>query len=256
MDRTGAPISGDQFVAMSTGPLLVATLEIMTSHNHPVWGRLMHRTLFGVVGLVEPLDMSSLGELSESDIEIMDEIVKQFADYSLSDLCEHINFNCSEFYGKNIGASISYFQVFFALGWSESDAQDAVDHIAEMRALTEFMDGVVGGLAAAPSPVSAVPPTRSLAEMLPKDGDNHFYYMCGELGMRSDGAFTGEKRHWMTFGRLDARCMADIGVKPNGAQLFQQTGVFVGTETGERLRPFHVAAEQDSLTAIRYSSLE
>lgn len=84
-------------------------------------------------------------------------------------------------------------------------------------------------------------------------GDNNFYYMCGGLGMKSDGAFTGEKRHWMTFGQLDAAYMADIGIKPHGSQLLQQTGIFVGTVSGERLVP---ASAQDSPTAIRYSSPE
>lgn len=62
--------------------------------------------------------------------------------------------------------------------------------------------------------------------------DDYFYYMHGRLGMKSDGSFTDEKRHWIPISRLDADAMMENGGQPVGATM---GGDFIGTEHGERL---------------------
>ena len=62
--------------------------------------------------------------------------------------------------------------------------------------------------------------------------DDNYYYVSGNLGMKSNGSFTAEKRHWMTFGIIDAQRMASANVRPYGAT---RTGEFVGTVSGNML---------------------
>lgn len=90
----------------------------------------------------------------------------------------------------------------------------------------------------------------------PKDGDNYFYYISGDLAMKSDGSFTDEKRHWIPISKLDADSMMDNGGKPYGATM---DGVFIGTEHGERLvsatrageYPFGLANRDDQFHGSR-----
>lgn len=63
--------------------------------------------------------------------------------------------------------------------------------------------------------------------------DANYYYVNGEFGMKSDGSFTKEKRHWMTFGQIDAGRMAGGNIKPYGAT---REGVFVGTISGNQIQ--------------------
>ena len=71
-------------------------------------------------------------------------------------------------------------------------------------------------------------------------GKNDYYYVDGDLGMKSDGSFTREKRHWMPFSSTDANRMQTGNTRPYGAT---RGGVFVDTETGTRL-PEAAAVEQ------------
>lgn len=63
--------------------------------------------------------------------------------------------------------------------------------------------------------------------------DKNYFYVDGILGMKSDGTFTSEKRHWMTFTRQDALPIQEANSKPFGAT---QRGVFFGTVSGDRLK--------------------
>lgn len=63
--------------------------------------------------------------------------------------------------------------------------------------------------------------------------DANFYYTYGDMGMKNNGSFTKEKRHWMTFTRETAARMVAQNVKPYGAT---RRGVFTGTVSGERFK--------------------
>lgn len=74
---------------------------------------------------------------------------------------------------------------------------------------------------------------REVAPTVHDIADNHFYYINGVLGMKNDGMFTDEKRHWMTFTRETVIPMQERNELPRGAT---QRGVFIATESGARLK--------------------
>jgi hypothetical protein len=91
------------------------------------------------------------------------------------------------------------------------------------------------------------PQERSEEGVVTPKEDANYYYVDGPLGMKSNGAFTSEKRHWMTFGVIDARRMFDGDIKPYGAT---RKGVFVGTVSGNTLSP-RLALTGQTETEIR-----
>lgn len=67
-----------------------------------------------------------------------------------------------------------------------------------------------------------------------KPEDTAYHYTYGEMGMKSNGAFTRDKKDWMTFSPEEAKRMMAGNIKPHGAT---QRALFVGVESGERLKP-------------------
>lgn len=74
--------------------------------------------------------------------------------------------------------------------------------------------------------------------------DLNFYYVAGQLGMKSNGSFTKEKRHWMTFTKETALMMLGNGVKPYGAT---KAGTFVGTVSGKAIEHNQVQPSMKTL---------
>lgn len=77
--------------------------------------------------------------------------------------------------------------------------------------------------------------------------DQHFFYVDGALGMQSNGSFTREQSHWMTFTRNEASAMLAKDIKPYGAT---RKGTFVGTENGTTLKPKAIETVEASTSGM------
>ena len=113
--------------------------------------------------------------------------------------------------------------------------------------------GVVDMFSQPQQPVNEVPEDKFYEtehkRRTPDDQDNTYHYTNGSMGMTSSGAFTADKSRWITFSRTEAERLGDK--KPAYAT---KHGLFVGVESGERLRVVEQAKPETPLSEIKVTA--
>jgi hypothetical protein len=138
-----------------------------------------------------------------------------------------------------------------SLGPSDLKDYVIVNKAATAPAAEQQPQGAENGLQETPEAAEAVKQSGPDAALPSADvgkEDANYYYVDGSLGMKSNGSFTSEKRHWMTFGLIDAKRMADGEIKPYGAT---RRGLFIGTVSGDRLMSGQESKQASSATDLK-----
>ena len=143
LKRYALPISWDCLVSMPHGPVLSQTLDLMdgnvksqkdgwddwinTKENHELELKNVH------VGLDE------LDELSQADLEILDDIWNQFGKMNRYEIRDYTHSHCSEWENPH-GSSypITYKKVFSALGDTEEVAKEKQDYLQQLMEENTF----------------------------------------------------------------------------------------------------------------------
>jgi uncharacterized phage-associated protein len=134
-ERFGFPIIGDSLVSMPNGPVLSRTLDLInfgSSSDQSEWDALIAAKMGRDMALNdnEGLNVESLRELSDSDIEVLDSIWRKFGQWSALKLREytHDPDNCPEWQDPD-GSSvpIQLETLLSKLGYATSDVARIVD---------------------------------------------------------------------------------------------------------------------------------
>jgi uncharacterized phage-associated protein len=140
--RWGRPITTDRYVSMDRGPVLSHVLDLATDGDVPgsefIWGAVISEPTKYEVSLVgEPGD----DELSEAEIEVLEEIFKAFGQMNRWELIEltHRLPEWKDPHGSAI--PISYRDILKAEGKSELEIASIEDEICDL-AETDAVFGV------------------------------------------------------------------------------------------------------------------
>ncbi|GAV20831.1 hypothetical protein MMIC_P1806 [Mariprofundus micogutta] len=127
LDEYGFPISGDSVVAMPHGPVLSMTLDFIngaaksSSGGWESW--ISDRSNHRVSLRSSSHTRGDFDELSDIDIDILDEIWIQFKDMGRWDIRDYTHDNCPEWEDpKGSSMPIPFRKIFEALGKSRQEA--------------------------------------------------------------------------------------------------------------------------------------
>lgn len=132
------PMSGDKMASLPHGPVLSRTLDLIDGNTESapegwefwVTDRASHEVSLNR----EVKDRENLDELSDADIEILDEIWTEFGRMGRWEVRDYTHTNCHEWRDPNGSANpISYSDVFVALGYPKAKAQALADRIEGER---------------------------------------------------------------------------------------------------------------------------
>lgn len=138
MDRYSAPMSHDSHVSMPQGPVLSATLNLITGQiQSAVWRSWVTSEAGFEVSLSrDASDLDLLDELSDADVEIMDHIWEQFGQMNRWDLVEFTHKHLPEWIDPRGSSSpINPRAVFRALGKDEQQAELLTQELFERKSL-------------------------------------------------------------------------------------------------------------------------
>ena len=127
MGKWGESMSGDCFVSMPQGPVLSQTYDLicgMESSSEAGWNHWIQGETNYEVSLKKPVTRDDLDELSDAEIEILEDIFKKFGHFKRFDLVKYTHDHCSEWEEPH-GSSfpICPETIFRALGKSEEQVQ-------------------------------------------------------------------------------------------------------------------------------------
>lgn len=142
--RYGVPLTGDILVSMKNGPVLSSTYDHIKGEmrgREDGWDRYVADKADYMVGLTKEahgLAESGLGELSESDIEVLDEVWKKFGNMKPFDLVEYTH-TLPEWQKPPEGSAlpIGLNRLFLALGFSGDAAARLEAHLREQDAIDQ-----------------------------------------------------------------------------------------------------------------------
>jgi uncharacterized phage-associated protein len=130
MDRYGAPISGDRFVAMPHGPVLSLTLNYMDGDiesSPDGWEEWITDKEDYQLSLRKAFRREDLDELSDADIEVLEAVWKKFGHMSRWQIRDYTHNNCKEWVDPNGSSNpISPKDIFIALG-KKTEVAEALD---------------------------------------------------------------------------------------------------------------------------------
>lgn len=135
--RYGAPITYDMLVSMDHGPVPSRTLDMINGYRSEAWDRWMTGRRDHRLSLARTeFRRDDLDELSDADLEIVEEVWREFGRMNGWELSEYTHEHCPEWRDPR-GSSIPIHEraIFRALGWSREDALQAQRAIREQRAL-------------------------------------------------------------------------------------------------------------------------
>lgn len=142
--KYGEPINDDNLVSMDHGPVLSNTLNLINgSYNRdtPIWDDWISDREDHQISLkVTSLNRDDFDELSDSEIQILDDIWNIFGEMDRWALCDYTHENCTEWknpHGSSI--PISHRDVFLALGKNNEEATQLSGEILEHRKLDSFL---------------------------------------------------------------------------------------------------------------------
>lgn len=142
LNQLGYSMSDDHMVSMPHGPVLSRTLDLMngcSTLGANGWSGLIGARANNKLSLKNEINISVLNELSESDIEILDQIWSKFGGMEKFELVDYTHDNCPEWVDP-CGSSnpIRLEQLFTAVGRSESEAKAMAANIREHRYVDEM----------------------------------------------------------------------------------------------------------------------
>lgn len=138
MDRYSSPISHDSHVSMAQGPVLSATLNLITGQiQSPIWRSWVTSEAQFEVSLTRgPTDIEELDELSDADIEIMDHVWDQFGRMKRWELVDYTHDHLPEWIDPGRSSTpINPRAVFRALGKDENQAEALARELFERKSL-------------------------------------------------------------------------------------------------------------------------
>lgn len=139
MEMYGEPISGDYYCSMNKGPALSNTYSIISfgGDNEDGWAKWISAPRNYDVSLKRKLDdIFELEDLSKADIKAMDEVYAEYGHWNRFDLCEQTHRIYPEWqdpHGSSIPIKMK--DIFMAIGYSDSDAEEMVGAIQEKSQL-------------------------------------------------------------------------------------------------------------------------
>lgn len=142
LEKYDCPILNDRFVSMPHGPVTSMTLTYVDGYqqdHRADWDEFVSRRAGYNIGLTDPeLSEEALDELSEAELEVLNEVWDQFGHMNQYQIRNYTHNNCLE-WENPYGASnpIPYERVFKFLGKANSDALAA--RISSERALDETL---------------------------------------------------------------------------------------------------------------------
>jgi len=142
MQRYGAPISGDRFVAMTHGPVLSMTLNLKdgdVESSQEGWDGLISDKENHELSLKHAITLDDLDELSQADIDVLEAVWKQFGHMGKWAIRDYTHDHCPEWTDPNGSSNpIPYEKVFLALGRSKDVAAELSAHIESERTLDKI----------------------------------------------------------------------------------------------------------------------
>jgi len=139
MRRYGEPISQDRMVSMPHGPVLSQTYDLMAGCSPSTgaddgWDAWIADIQDYQVKLRRPVDHEALGQLSEADLEILDDVWNQFGAMSRWEIRDYTHDKCPEWEDPN-GSSkpLKPESVFQALGRTPEESKQLAENLREKR---------------------------------------------------------------------------------------------------------------------------
>lgn len=138
MYRYQEPMTGDRMVSMKHGPVLSGTLNHMDGDVESApdgWEAWISDKEDHQLSLRRQFhSIDELDELSEADIEILDDVWNRFGHMRRWDLRDYTHEHCAEWRDPNGSMiPIEYKDVFMALGYSEDQARELGARIEEVH---------------------------------------------------------------------------------------------------------------------------
>lgn len=144
LQRYGEPLTGDRLVSMDHGPVLSRTYNHINGAVPSVEGgwetwvsdREGHGVALRDSSMIRSPEQD-LRSLSESDLEVLSEVWKDFGHWGRWDLVKYTHDHCPE-WEDPAGSSkpISYERLFEALGYSEDETRELAERIAEQERIS------------------------------------------------------------------------------------------------------------------------
>lgn len=133
--KFGAPMTGDRLVSMPHGPVLSTTYDVIqggTSSSENGWDHWMSAREGRVIALRADrnADRENLDELSDADIEVLEEVWRTYGRMSAWQLREFTHANCPEWDDPNGSSkSISLEHFFRSVGKDAATARELAEDI-------------------------------------------------------------------------------------------------------------------------------
>ena len=137
MEIHGRPITYDRLVSMDYGPVPSRTLNLINGHDSDKWDKWMAgRANHMVVLKKTDFKRKDLDELSQADMEILEDVWREFGKMDQWELSNYTHENCPEWEDPN-GSSlpIQERKIFESLGWKKGEARLAEEAIQDQRNL-------------------------------------------------------------------------------------------------------------------------
>jgi uncharacterized phage-associated protein len=97
MLRTGFPITNDNFVSMTHGPVNSLTLDLITGNSEaPSWSDLISDRANHMVSLARETNALDIDELSELDVDVLSAVWKTFGGMTKWQIRDWTHDNCPE----------------------------------------------------------------------------------------------------------------------------------------------------------------
>jgi uncharacterized phage-associated protein len=143
MERYSAPISFDHMVSMEHGPVLSQALNFCSGFSESApggWEEWMHDRAAHIVELKQPVTREKLDELSEADIEVLQQVWDRFGSMSGWELRNWTHDHCPEWRDPH-GSSlrIRYSDVFRAIGKSPEEARELDSELRDQERVNRVL---------------------------------------------------------------------------------------------------------------------
>lgn len=146
MKRYGRPITNDRLVSMDHGPVLSTTLNYINGYtvsHEDGWDSWISDKSNHMVSLIrDNFDRNDLTELSDSDIEILNDVWSEFGAMSRWDLVDYTHTLKEWENPKGTSIPIKHKDVFLALGKTEEEAERFQHDVISQRKIDELFSSL------------------------------------------------------------------------------------------------------------------
>src|SRR5450759_1099124 len=146
MKRHAHPISGDRYVSMDHRPVLSQTFNLIkgaVQFSERGWNHWIADRADYDVSLKRKVHREMLDELSEADLEVLDDVHSKFGKMDQWKLVDYTHRYCREWKDPN-GSSIpiSYENIFKELGRTATAAKKLVARVEQQRHIDKLFAGL------------------------------------------------------------------------------------------------------------------